>query len=307
MTTRLPVELKSALEQARLLRARKIGARELLDLCWARVEKHNPALNAVIVGDIARARKAAAASDRRLAAGKPRGLLDGVPMTIKESFDWTGTPTTWGDPRFARNIATSDAVALTRLTDEGAVIFGKTNVPLMLADWQSFNAVYGTTSNPWDVTRSPGGSSGGSAVALATGMSALEVGSDIGASIRNPAHYCGVYGHKPTYGIVPMRGQFLPGIVAASDISVAGPMARSARDLTAMLKLLAGPDKIEDVGPEDQRAAAFVPYQPEHGNRAPLRSAQGTERDSVLRQALDITRHLTLQKRDRIRAFDAKQ
>ncbi|MGE3876537.1 MAG: amidase [Parvibaculaceae bacterium] len=245
MTTRLPVELKSALEQARLLRARKIGARELLDLCWARVEKHNPALNAVIVGDIARARKAAAASDKRLAAGKPRGLLDGVPMTIKESFDWTGTPTTWGDPRFARNIATSDAVALTRLTDEGAVIFGKTNVPLMLADWQSFNAVYGTTSNPWDVTRSPGGSSGGSAVALATGMSALEVGSDIGASIRNPAHYCGVYGHKPTYGIVPMRGQFLPGIVAASDISVAGPMARSARDLTAMLKLLAGPDKIE--------------------------------------------------------------
>ena len=111
------------------------------------------------------------------------------------------------------NIAKSDAVALTRLTDEGAIIFGKTNVPLMLADWQSFNDIYGTTNNPWDVTRSPGGSSGGSAVALATGMSALEVGSDIGASIRNPAHYCGVYGHKPTYGIVPMRGQFLPGIV----------------------------------------------------------------------------------------------
>ena len=119
---------------------------------------------------------------------------------------------------------------------QGAVIFGKTNVPLMLADWQSFNAIYGTTNNPWDVTRSPGGSSGGSAVALATGMSALEIGSDIGASIRNPAHYCGVYGHKPTYGIVPMRGQFLPGIVTPSDISVAGPMARSARDLTAMLQ-----------------------------------------------------------------------
>ena len=166
-------------------------------------------------------------------------------MTIKESFDWTGTPTSWGDPRFAGNIAKSDAVALTRLTDQGAVIFGKTNVPLMLADWQSFNAIYGTTNNPWDVTRSPGGSSGGSAVALATGMSALEVGSDIGASIRNPAHYCGVYGHKPTYGIVPMRGQFLPGIVTPSDISVAGPMARSARDLTAMLKLLAGPDGVE--------------------------------------------------------------
>jgi amidase len=245
MTSKLPVEFRSALDQARLLRARKIGARELLDLCWARVEKHNPVLNAVIVSDIARARKAAAASDRRLKAGVPKGLFDGVPMTIKESFDWSGTPTTWGDPRFAKNIAKADAVALTRLTDQGAVVFGKTNVPLMLADWQSFNAIYGTTNNPWDVARSPGGSSGGSAVALATGMSALEVGSDIGASIRNPAHYCGVYGHKPTYGIVPVRGQFLPGMVTPSDISVAGPMARSARDLTAMLKLLAGPDGIE--------------------------------------------------------------
>lgn len=245
MSGRLPVHLRSALDQARLLRARKIGARELLDLALAQVEKHNPSLNAVIVSDIDRARKAAAAADRRLKAGRPKGMFDGVPMTIKESFDWTGTPTTWGDPRFTGNVAKSDAVALTRLTDQGAVIFGKTNVPLMLADWQSFNAIYGTTNNPWDVTRSPGGSSGGSAVALATGMSALEVGSDIGASIRNPAHYCGVYGHKPTYGIVPMRGQFLPGIVAASDISVAGPMARSARDLTRMLKLLAGPDGAE--------------------------------------------------------------
>ena len=245
MTSKLPVELRCALDQARLLRSRKIGARELLDLCWARVEKYNRNLNAVIVSDIARARKAAAAADKRLKAGKPRGPFDGVPMTIKESFDWTGTPTTWGDPRFAANIAKSDAVALSRLADQGAVVFGKTNVPLMLADWQSFNAIYGTTNNPWDETRSPGGSSGGSAVALATGMSALEVGSDIGASIRNPAHYCGVYGHKPTYGIVPMRGQFLPGIVTGSDISVAGPMARSARDLTAMLKILAAPDGIE--------------------------------------------------------------
>jgi amidase len=241
----LPPHLRSAHDQARLLRARKISARELLDLAWSQVEKNNKSLNAVIASDMARARKAAAAADRRLKAGKPKGVFDGVPMTIKESFDWTGTPTTWGDPRFAGNVAKSDAVALTRLTDQGAVIFGKTNVPLMLADWQSFNAVYGTTNNPWDVTRSPGGSSGGSAVALATGMSALEIGSDIGASIRNPAHYCGVYGHKPTYGIVPMRGQFLPGIVTPSDISVAGPMARSARDLTAMLKLLAGPDGVE--------------------------------------------------------------
>ncbi len=245
MPAKLPIHLRSAIDQARLLRARKISARELLDLSWAQVERHNPALNAMIVSNIARARKQAAAADRRLKAGKPKGVFDGVPMTIKESFDWTGTPTTWGDPRFAQNIAKADAVALTRLTDQGAVIFGKTNVPLMLADWQSFNAIYGTTNNPWDVTRSPGGSSGGSAVALSVGMSALEVGSDIGASIRNPAHYCGVYGHKPTYGIVPMRGQFLPGVVTPSDISVAGPLARSARDLTLMLKILAGPDGAE--------------------------------------------------------------
>src|SRR5262245_60172778 len=128
----LPIYYRSALEQARLLRARKIGARELLDLCWARVEKENPALNAVIVSDIARARKAAAAADKRLKAGKSKGVFDGVPMTIKESFDWTGTPTTWGDPRFAENVAKSDAVVLSRLSDQGAVIFGKTNVPLML-------------------------------------------------------------------------------------------------------------------------------------------------------------------------------
>jgi len=258
----LPLHLRSALDQARLLRARKISARELLDLAWSQVEKHNKSLNAVIVSDITRARKAAAAADRRLKAGAPKGTFDGVPMTIKESFDWTGTPTTWGDPRFAGNIAKSDAVALTRLTDQGAVIFGKTNVPLMLADWQSFNAIYGTTNNPWDVTRSPGGSSGGSAVALATGMSALEIGSDIGASIRNPAHYCGVYGHKPTYSIVPMRGQFLPGIVTPSDISVAGPMARSARDLTAMLKLLAGPD-----GAEAQALQLRLPAAPQKSFR----------------------------------------
>src|SRR5207253_405578 len=225
--------------------SRKIGARELLDLCWAQVEKHNRALNAVIVSDITRARKAAAAADRRLKKGEALGPFDGVPMTAKESFDWTGTPSTWGVPRFKDNIAASDAVALSRLTGAGAVIFGKTNVPLMLADWQSFNDIYGTTNNPWDLTRAPGGSSGGSAAALATGMSALEIGSDIGASIRNPAHYCGVYGHKPTFGIVPMRGQALPGIVTSSDISVAGPLARSARDLTAMMKLLAGPDGID--------------------------------------------------------------
>jgi amidase len=244
----LPLHFRSASELGRLLRAGKITAQALLDQCLDQYARHNGALNAVIVTDIARARKAAAAADRRLRKGKPLGPFDGVPMTAKESFDWTGTPSTWGDPRFKDNIASADSVAITRLTGAGAVIYGKTNVPLMLADWQSFNAIYGTTNNPWDVKRSPGGSSGGSAAALATGMSALEIGSDIGASIRNPAHYCGVYGHKPTYGIVPYQGHLLPGIVEPGDISVAGPLARSARDLAAMLKLLAGPVGVDARG-----------------------------------------------------------
>ena len=244
----LPLHFRSATELARLLRARKVSASGLLEQCLDQYAKHNDALNAVIVTDIDRAKKAAAASDRRLKKGKPIGPFDGVPMTAKESFDWTGTPSTWGDPRFRDNIASADAVAITRLTDAGAVIYGKTNVPLMLADWQSFNDIYGTTNNPWDVTRVPGGSSGGSAAALATGMSALEIGSDIGASIRNPAHYCGVYGHKPTFGVVPYRGHLLPGSVQSGDISVAGPLARSATDLAAMLKLLAGTDGVEARG-----------------------------------------------------------
>jgi len=235
----------SALDQARLLRQRKISARELLKLSRERVEQVNPAINAVIVSDFVRAEKAAAASDRRLKRGEPLGPFDGVPMTIKESFDWTGTPSTWGVARLRDNIAAEDAVAVERITDTGAVLFGKTNVPLMLADWQSFNEIYGTTNNPWDPKRAPGGSSGGSAAALATGMSALEIGSDIGASIRNPAHYCGVYGHKPTFGIVPLKGQRLPGVVSSTDISVGGPLARSARDLTAMLKLMAGSAETE--------------------------------------------------------------
>ena len=244
----LPIHFRPARDLAKLLRARKISAAELLDLCLDQYMKHNEKLSAVVVTDIDRARKAAGDADKRLARNKTAGPFDGVPMTIKESFDWRGTPSTWGDPRFRDNIAKDDAVAVTRMAAAGANVYGKTNVPLMLADWQSFNAVYGTTNNPWDTSRSPGGSSGGSAVALATGMSALEIGSDIGASIRNPAHYCGVYGHKPTWGVVPYRGHLLPGIVHPSDISVAGPLARSAGDLAVMMEHLTGSDGVEARG-----------------------------------------------------------
>ncbi len=233
---------------ALLLHKQKLSARELLDECLAQFARHNGKVNAVIFADVGRAKKAAAAADRRLAKGKPLSVFDGIPMTAKESFDWTGTPSTWGDPKLADNIARRDAIAISRLTNAGAVMYGKTNVPLHLADWQSFNAIYGTTGNPWDLQRTPGGSSGGAAAALATGMSAIEIGSDIGASIRNPAHYCGVFGHKPTFGVVPYRGHMMPGSVAHSDITVAGPMARSAKDLTAMMDVLAGPESIEARG-----------------------------------------------------------
>jgi amidase len=151
--------------------------------------------------------------------------------------------TTWGLEAFRTNVASRHSVATQRLEAAGAIVFGKTNVPSALADWQSFNPIYGTTRNPWDTGRTPGGSSGGSAAALAAGFTPLELGSDIGASIRNPAHYCGVYGHKPTWGVVPMEGHQLPGDICidALDIAVAGPLARSAHDLSLAMDVLSSP------------------------------------------------------------------
>lgn len=230
-----------AMLQAKALRERRLGCRELLESCLARLEQLNPTLNAVVVLDLDRARVRADAADAALAKGESWGPLHGLPMTVKEAFDVAGLPTTWGQPALRENRPEHTAVAVRRLQDAGAILYGKTNVPLMLADWQTYNDVYGTTHNPWQRGRTPGGSSGGSAVALATGMSSVEVGSDIGASIRNPAHYCGVFGHKPSFRIVPIRGHALPGAKGEPDLSVAGPMARSAEDLALLLSLMAGP------------------------------------------------------------------
>src|SRR5499425_2300224 len=242
------LHFKSAVEIARLIHEREVRATEALEHFLARVEKYNPNLNAVIWLDVGRARERAKAADAALAKGEVWGPLHGVPMTIKESYNVAGSPTTWGDPKLANNVTETSALAAERLENAGAVLFGKTNVPLMLADWQSFNAIYGTTNNPWDLTRTPGGSSGGSAAALAAGLSALELGSDIGASIRNPAHYCGVLGHKPSWGIVPLRGHSAAGGLAMTDISVAGPLARTAEDLALALSVVAGPDELDAAG-----------------------------------------------------------
>jgi amidase len=244
----LDVPFRSARQLAADIRKKKIGCLELLDLYLARVEKYDDALNAVVVRDFERARTRARAADRALAKRQAWGPLHGVPMTVKESYDVAGLPTTWGVPSYKNNVATKNAVAVDRLLGAGVVLFGKTNVPLFLADWQSFNAIYGTTNNPWDLTRAPGGSSGGSAAALAAGLTALEAGSDIGSSIRNPAHFCGVYGHKPTWGIVPRTGQALPWQKAPVDIDVVGPLARSADDLGLALSVMAGPDAIDAAG-----------------------------------------------------------
>lgn len=227
------------------LRSRKLGSLELLDHFLDRIAKHNQTLNAVCVLDVERARKRAKALDRAAAKGDRRGPLHGLPMTVKESFDIAGLPTTWGRAELKGNVATSNALAVARLEAAGAVIFGKTNVPAFLADWQTFNPIYGTTNNPWDVARGPGGSSGGSAAALAAGLTGLEIGSDIGASIRNPAHYCGVFGHKPTFGLCSSDGQVLSPFVTHDDIAVIGPLARSARDLEIALGIIAGPDTID--------------------------------------------------------------
>ena len=239
---------RSAKQLASDIRRRKLGCLEVLDLYLARMERLNGKLNAIVVTDVDGARRRARQADAALRRGKPWGPFHGVPMTIKESYDVAGMPTTWGLPALKDNVAPRNALAVDRLLAAGVVLFGKTNVPAWLADYQSYNDVYGTTNNPWDLARSPGGSSGGSAVALAAGLTGLEAGSDIGSSIRNPAHYCGVFGHKPTFGIVPPRGQALPGRVAQGDISVIGPMARSAEDLVIGLSVMAGPDEIDGAG-----------------------------------------------------------
>jgi amidase len=244
----LDVPFRPARQLAADITKKRIGCLELLDLYLARVDKYDGALNAVVVRDRDRARARARAADRALSRGRAWGPLHGVPLTVKESFDVAGLPTTWGVPAFKDRIATTNAVVVDRLLGAGAVLFGKTNVPAYLADWQSFNAIYGTTNNPWDLSRAPGGSSGGAAAALAAGLTALEAGSDIGSSIRNPAHFCGVYGHKPTWGIVPRTGQALPWQTAPVDIDVVGPLARSADDLALALSVMAGPDPIEAAG-----------------------------------------------------------
>jgi amidase len=242
----------SAAEIARAVKARRVSAAEVTEEAIRRIEALDARINAVVVRDFERARLAAKAADEALAAGDERPLL-GVPMTVKEAFNVAGLPTTWGIRGTEQIPVGADAVLVQRLKAAGAIVLGKTNIAAMLSDWQSANPVYGATRNPWDLERTPGGSSGGGAAALAAGLVALEFGSDLAASLRAPAAFCGVYAHKPTFGLVPGRGFAPPGTPVLSvspliDMAVVGPMARTACDLSLALEATAGPDGREAVG-----------------------------------------------------------
>jgi amidase len=237
---------KSATEIAELIATKKVSAVEVFEHFLKRIETYNSKLNALIWIDTERGRARARAADAALARGEIWGPLHGVPMTIKESYQVAGSPTTWGLPEYKDNVTETNALAVERLEKAGVNLFAKSNVPVLLADWQSYNPIYGTTGNPWNTALTPGGSSGGSAAALAAGLTGVEAGSDIGSSIRNPAHYCGVFGLKPTYGIIPLRRHSLPGNFAPGDISCVGPLTRGAADLDVMLDVMSGADEIEE-------------------------------------------------------------
>jgi len=246
--TAAPWRFATVTDLTAALKSKKVSATELTQDVIARIERDDAKINAVCVRDFDRALQSARAADLALSAGSRAPLL-GIPMTVKESFNVAGLPTTWGIVEQKHFVARADALAVERVKAAGGVIVGKTNVPLGLGDWQSYNAIYGTTNNPFDLGRTPGGSSGGSSAALAAGYGALSLGSDIGGSLRVPAHFCGVYAHKPTFGLCPARGHTpppLPPLPSNRDLSVIGPMARSAADLALLLDVIAGTDPLFD-------------------------------------------------------------
>jgi amidase len=236
----------SALQAAEAIRNKEVSSVELTRHVFERIERYNPAINAFAYQlkeeALVRARKA----DEAITRKEDLGIFHGVPVHVKESFAVAGYPCTWGMPVLKDSKAPRNAAVVDRLLGAGAVLIGATNVPVNLSDWQSHNPIYGTTNNPWDLKRTPGGSSGGSAAAVAAGLGYISVGSDIGGSIRVPASFCGIYGHKPTLDLVSQQGHGPGGISTPPGFStllaVAGPMARSANDLLAALKVLGGPE-----------------------------------------------------------------
>ncbi|MCA1646674.1 MAG: amidase [Chloroflexi bacterium] len=243
LSTEIDLASQSATALTARLRSREISSCELLRHYRTRIERFNPAVNAVVTLD-ERAFEQAAAADAALARGESWGPLHGLPITIKDSLETAGLRTTAGAPEYAAHVPARDADAVARLRAAGAIVFGKTNLPAYAADCQTFNPIFGTTRNPWNLERAVGGSSGGAAAAVAAGLTGLDLGSDLSGSIRNPAGYCGVYGLRPSYGIIPTRGHVPgpPGSLVELDMATVGPLARGAADLGLALDVLAGPD-----------------------------------------------------------------
>ena len=266
-------------ELASAVRAKQISATELLELTFQRIERENPKLTAVVWEFREDAMARAKQADEALAKGRAPGALHGVPVTIKESFAYRGSPNTWGLPPLKDARSPRTAVAVERLESAGAITIGKTNVPVMLGDWQSYNPIYGTTNNPWDLSRTPGGSTGGGAAAIAAGLGALTLGSDLNGSTRIPAHFCGVCGHKPSLELISTAG-FQPGPWDGSpgypmDLSVIGVMARSARDLSLALNVLGGPNG------DEAKAWTWRMPAPRHSRIADFRIGFVPDDDSV--------------------------
>jgi amidase len=244
MTADEQLATASATEQAAAIRDGRVSSRELLELFASRIERLDGDFNAVVTLDLEGARVEADRADADAARGDWRGPLHGLPITIKDAIEVAGLRSTGGAVELTDHVPTTDAPSVARLKAAGAIVFGKTNVPRWSGDLQTYNDIFGTTNNPWNVEHIPGGSSGGPATAVAAGFTAFEVGTDIGGSIRIPAHCCGVFGLKPSYGVVSQRGYLdhVGGGTTDADINVFGPIARSAEDLDLLLGVLAGPD-----------------------------------------------------------------
>lgn len=239
----LDLGLRSATDLLGMLRDREISSVELLDCLLARNARLSESINAIVTLDTDRAYAAARAADEARAAGLSLGVLDGLPMTVKDALATAGMRSTGGATELAENVPEHDAEVVAQVKAAGAVVFGKTNLPRWSGDAQATNEIFGTTNNPWDLTRGPGGSSGGSSAAVAAGLTPLEIGTDIGGSVRLPAHFAGVCGHKPSFGIVPQLGyvDHVTYGVGEADVNVVGPLARTVDDVELLFDLLIGP------------------------------------------------------------------
>lgn len=240
----MPNLLQSAVDLCAALRSRQVSAHELLLATLAAIERINPALNAVVETDMDGALRAADLADARIAKGEARPL-EGLPMTIKDSFEVVGMAATAGTAALKDYMPREDARAVAHLREAGAILIGKTNAPVLAADLQTYNSLFGTTNNPWNLAFSPGGSSGGAAAAVAAGLTALELGSDLAGSIRWPAHCCGIFGLRTTAGSISMEGHIPPWPNQRQsfgpELTAAGPLARSTVDLDLALDIFAGP------------------------------------------------------------------